>query len=184
MTPLFNGWTIPLKGFLFQAFFHLPPVSTTQVVHLELRISSRIFDKIRNGPKWYSHGHGGNWFMKNLESKISWHCPFKYSLHALEHKNKDFSSEFLAPSKPVWVGDLRFGKKINYCTMARFRCIRRNRIKRLLSMRLVFQARTRHALNASKRMWMLSMLIMMSSAGWTLASYFMRLLSMLMGLMF
>jgi hypothetical protein len=58
MTPLFNGWTIPLKGFLFQAFFHLPPVSTTQVVYLELRISSRIFEKIRNGPNDILMGMG------------------------------------------------------------------------------------------------------------------------------
>jgi hypothetical protein len=35
---------------MIEDFFHLPPVSTTQVVHLELRISPRIFEKIRNGP--------------------------------------------------------------------------------------------------------------------------------------
>jgi hypothetical protein len=29
---------------------NLPPVSTTPVVHLDLRISPRIFEKIRNGP--------------------------------------------------------------------------------------------------------------------------------------
>jgi hypothetical protein len=32
--------------FFASGFFRLPPVSKTQVVHLELRISSRIFDKI------------------------------------------------------------------------------------------------------------------------------------------
>ncbi len=31
-------------------FFHLPPVSTTPAVHLELRISPWIFEKIQNGP--------------------------------------------------------------------------------------------------------------------------------------
>jgi hypothetical protein len=31
-------------------FFHLPPVSTTPVVHLELRISLQIGEKILNGP--------------------------------------------------------------------------------------------------------------------------------------
>jgi hypothetical protein len=36
--------------FLKEDFFHLPPVSLTPVVNLELRISPRIFEKIRNGP--------------------------------------------------------------------------------------------------------------------------------------
>jgi hypothetical protein len=35
-----------MKTFLIEDFFHLPPVSTTQVVHLELRISPRIFEKM------------------------------------------------------------------------------------------------------------------------------------------
>ena len=35
--------------YLIKDFFHLPPVSATPVVHLELRISPRIFEKIRNG---------------------------------------------------------------------------------------------------------------------------------------
>jgi hypothetical protein len=34
----------------FFNFFHFPPVSTTPVVHLELRISPPIFEKIVNGP--------------------------------------------------------------------------------------------------------------------------------------
>jgi hypothetical protein len=38
-----------IKIFQFEDFFHLPPVSTTPVVHLEPRISPRIFEKIRNG---------------------------------------------------------------------------------------------------------------------------------------
>ncbi len=38
-----------IKIFLMEDFFHLPPVSTTPVVHLEPRISPRIFEKIRNG---------------------------------------------------------------------------------------------------------------------------------------
>jgi hypothetical protein len=36
--------------FLIEDFFHLPLVSTTPVVHLELQIYPRIFEKIRNGP--------------------------------------------------------------------------------------------------------------------------------------
>jgi hypothetical protein len=38
-----------IKIFQFEDFCHLPPVSATPVVHLELRISLRIFEKIRNG---------------------------------------------------------------------------------------------------------------------------------------
>jgi hypothetical protein len=38
-----------LKIFMIEDFFHLPPVSLTSVANLELRISPRIFEKIRNG---------------------------------------------------------------------------------------------------------------------------------------
>jgi hypothetical protein len=41
-----------------QRFFHLPPVSTTPVVNLDLRISPRIFEKIRNGPNGILWGWG------------------------------------------------------------------------------------------------------------------------------
>jgi hypothetical protein len=37
---------------------NLPPVSLTPVVHLDLRISSRIFEKIRNDPKVIIRGLG------------------------------------------------------------------------------------------------------------------------------
>jgi hypothetical protein len=36
----------------------LPPVSATPVVNLELRISPRIFEKIRNGPNGILWGCG------------------------------------------------------------------------------------------------------------------------------
>jgi hypothetical protein len=39
-----------IKIFLIVDFSHLPLVSTTPVVNLELQISPRIFEKIRNGP--------------------------------------------------------------------------------------------------------------------------------------
>ncbi len=39
-----------MNFFQIEDFFHLPPVLTTPVVHLELLISPRIFEKIRNGP--------------------------------------------------------------------------------------------------------------------------------------
>ncbi len=50
LTPLPKGvQTKYLKLF----FFHLP---TTQVVHLELRISPRIIEKLRNGPNGVLRG--------------------------------------------------------------------------------------------------------------------------------
>jgi hypothetical protein len=39
-------------------FLHLPPVSLTPVANLELRISPRIFEKIRNGPNGILRGLG------------------------------------------------------------------------------------------------------------------------------
>jgi hypothetical protein len=50
-----------MKTFLIEDLFHLPPMSTTQVVHLELRISPRnffFFKKIRNGPNGIIRGLG------------------------------------------------------------------------------------------------------------------------------
>ncbi len=47
-----------IKIFLIEDFSHLPPVSTTPVVNLELRISLRIFKKIRNGPNGILWGWG------------------------------------------------------------------------------------------------------------------------------
>jgi len=47
-----------VKNFQLEDFCHLPPVSATQGVHLELRISPRIFEKIRNGPIGILRGLG------------------------------------------------------------------------------------------------------------------------------
>jgi hypothetical protein len=44
--------------FMIEDFLHLPPVSTTPVANLELRISPRIFEKIRNGPNGVLRGLG------------------------------------------------------------------------------------------------------------------------------
>ncbi len=46
------------ENFYDWRFFHLPPVSMTPVVHLELQISPRIFEKIRNGPNGILIGLG------------------------------------------------------------------------------------------------------------------------------
>ena len=47
-----------IKIFLIEDFPHLPPVSTTPVVNLELGISPRIFEKFRNGPNGILWGWG------------------------------------------------------------------------------------------------------------------------------
>jgi hypothetical protein len=47
-----------MKTFLLEDFFHLPQVSTTPVMHLELRKSERIFGKIRNGLNGIIRGSG------------------------------------------------------------------------------------------------------------------------------
>jgi hypothetical protein len=50
-----------MKTFLIEDLFHfnhLPPVSRTPVVHLELRIFPRIFEKILTGPKGILRGLG------------------------------------------------------------------------------------------------------------------------------
>jgi hypothetical protein len=38
-----------MKTFMIEDFFHLPLVSATTVVHLELRISVQVFEKIKYG---------------------------------------------------------------------------------------------------------------------------------------
>jgi hypothetical protein len=54
-----------MKIFLIENFFHLLPVSTTPVVHLDLRISPRILKKFEN------QGLGGKLIhVENLKSKI------------------------------------------------------------------------------------------------------------------
>jgi hypothetical protein len=52
-------------------FFHLSPVSVTPVVHLELRISSRIFEKFWNSLKVYLGVWGKLIHEKNQKLKIS-----------------------------------------------------------------------------------------------------------------
>ena len=47
-----------IKIFLLESFCHLPPVSLTPVANRELRISPRIFEKIRNGPNGILRGWG------------------------------------------------------------------------------------------------------------------------------
>jgi hypothetical protein len=61
-----------IKIFLIEDFFHLPLVSATPVVKLELRISPRILEKIRNGLNGIRYsGAGGKLIHKKTRSKKS-----------------------------------------------------------------------------------------------------------------
>ncbi len=55
-----------IKIFLLEGFFHLPPFA---VANLELRISARIFEKIRNGPIGIIRGLGETGSRKKPEAK-------------------------------------------------------------------------------------------------------------------
>jgi len=58
-----------IKIFQIEDFFHLPPVSLTPVANLELRISPRIFEKIRNGLTGILWGWGETDSWKEPEAK-------------------------------------------------------------------------------------------------------------------
>jgi hypothetical protein len=62
-----------IKIFQFEDFCHLPPVSATPVVHLELRISPRIFEKIRNGSIGILRGLGetDSWKKTEVENLVA-----------------------------------------------------------------------------------------------------------------
>ncbi len=62
---------------MIEDFFHLPPVSTTSVVHLDLQISPRIFEKIHNGPNGILRGLGETDSRKNQKSKSRDTVPLK-----------------------------------------------------------------------------------------------------------
>jgi hypothetical protein len=57
------------KIFLLEGFSHLPPVSLTPVANLELQISPRIFEKIRNDPNGITRGLGETDSRKKPEAK-------------------------------------------------------------------------------------------------------------------
>jgi hypothetical protein len=64
-----NGGNLPPVSLTMVA--NLPPVSLTPLVHLDLRISPRIFKKIRNDPNVIIRGLGKVIHEKNLKQKIS-----------------------------------------------------------------------------------------------------------------
>ncbi len=57
------------KIFLLESFCHLPPATLTPVANLELRISPRIFEKIRNSPNVIIRGLGETDSRKKTEAK-------------------------------------------------------------------------------------------------------------------
>jgi hypothetical protein len=63
-----------MKTFLVEDLFHLLPVSTTPVVHLQLRISPKISEKIRNVP---------NGILRGLVETDSWKIPEVENLVAM-----------------------------------------------------------------------------------------------------
>jgi hypothetical protein len=58
-----------IKIFQLEGFFRLPPVSLIPVANLELRISPRIFEKIRTDPNGIIRGLGETDSRKNPEAK-------------------------------------------------------------------------------------------------------------------
>jgi hypothetical protein len=67
-----------LKLFLLKIFSICH--KTTPVVHIELRISPRMFKKIKTVLMKFSWAWGKPIHEKNLKSKISWHSPIKETL--------------------------------------------------------------------------------------------------------
>ncbi len=58
---------------MIEDFFHLPMMSTTPEVHLELRISPTIFEKIRNDPNGILRGLGetDSWKKPEVENLVT-----------------------------------------------------------------------------------------------------------------
>ncbi len=58
---------------MIEDFLHLPPVSLTPMANLELRISPRIFEKIRNDPNGIVRGLGetDSWKKPEVENLVT-----------------------------------------------------------------------------------------------------------------
>ncbi len=66
------------KTFLIEDFFHLPPVTATQVgASWAANISANYWKKLKTALMGYSGARGKLIHEKTPKSKISWHCPFK-----------------------------------------------------------------------------------------------------------
>jgi hypothetical protein len=65
----FAACVVDTGGYFLTPVANLPPVSLIPVVNLELRISPRIFEKIRNGPNGILRGLGETDSWKKPEAK-------------------------------------------------------------------------------------------------------------------
>jgi hypothetical protein len=74
MVAKFVAWVVDTAAILppvsLTQVANLPPVSLIPVVHLDLRISPRIFEKIRNSPNGILWGGGKLIHEKNQKQKI------------------------------------------------------------------------------------------------------------------
>jgi hypothetical protein len=112
-----------IKTFMIEDFFHLLPMSTTRVLHLELRISPRI--KIWNSPNGILRGWGETDSWKNQNSKISWHCPFKRFLPESILFLVDVSSllaSVSSPSLPIYADRISTQHEQRYYRLRSPRC--------------------------------------------------------------
>ncbi len=103
LTLLPKGVNKTINTFLIEDFFHLPPLSKTPAVYLELRISQGIFEKIWHGPNGILRALGKLIHEENL----SRNCTFK---HYPSHKNFDAISKFECLQScwqplyhPIWI---------------------------------------------------------------------------------
>jgi hypothetical protein len=80
---------------------YLPQVSAndTGVLHLELRISPRMFENIETALIGNSWAWGKSIHENNVKVKISRHCPFKYERHYV-NKGAHFGMAFFAALIP------------------------------------------------------------------------------------
>jgi hypothetical protein len=85
------------------------------VVHLDLRLSPRIFEKIRNGPNAILWGWGEADSQKNQKQKISLHCPFKCLLRL----NTFYEVGMVERVSPVlsWTHQILYEHSIHYIRM-------------------------------------------------------------------
>ncbi len=75
---------------MIEDFLHLPPVSLTPVANLELRISPRIFEKIRNDPNGILRGMGELIHEKNRSRKSRDTVPLNQRQVVLHMNNIQF----------------------------------------------------------------------------------------------
>ncbi len=63
-----------------------PGIDENSAINAKLRISARIFVKIRNSPNRIFRGQGGNWFVKSLSRKSHVRLPLSIIVDLLYHK--------------------------------------------------------------------------------------------------